>query len=139
MMVKRVHVPLAGESWITQAIDITGVDSFTTTVLESGTGAFIEAVTSDDLCEVTHLVGHDVAPGFPETIDELDMYDVIVLSDIGARSITLHPKTWAHGVSHCDRRGLLRDWVEADGALCMVGGYVSYEGVNVAAKRSRVI
>lgn len=50
MMVKRIHTPLAGGLWITLGIGITAMDSAATTVLESGTGTFIEAETSGDLC-----------------------------------------------------------------------------------------
>ncbi|RNI24239.1 glutamine amidotransferase [Flexivirga caeni] len=127
-------VLLAGETWITQATHIKGVDSFTTSSLESGAEAFIKVLTDDGFCTVDHLMGHDVPKDFPASADALSAYDVIVLSDIGSRSFLLHPDTWLSGKPTVDRLELLRDWVKGGGGFAMVGGYLSFQGLDGAAR-----
>ena len=130
----RVKVLLVGETWITQSIHIKGVDSFTTSSLESGADAFIDALTADGFAEVDHLMGHDVAKKFPDSLSVLSGYDAIIISDIGRRSFELHPDTWYSGIPKVDRLALLHDWVKDGGGLGMVGGYLSFQGLNGAAR-----
>ncbi|QTO38978.1 substrate-binding domain-containing protein [Tessaracoccus sp. MC1865] len=40
---------------------------------------------------MTHLRSHDVATDFPLTLEELDAYDVVILSDVGANTRLLPP------------------------------------------------
>lgn len=133
-MVTAARVLLVGETWITHATHIKGVDSFTTNSLESGADAFIAALADDGFCEVTHLMGHDVPRKFPDSLAGLSEYDVIILSDIGSRSFALHPETWSAGVPKVDRLAVLRDWVNGGGGLGMVGGYLSFQGLSGAAR-----
>lgn len=130
----KPKVLLAGETWITQSTHIKGVDSFTTSTLESGAGEFISALTDDGFCEVNHLMGHDVPQRFPDSMSDLGRYDVVILSDIGSRSILLHPDTWTKSLPTVNRLSLLRDWVLAGGGLGMIGGYLSFQGLDGAAR-----
>src|SRR5262249_39758313 len=74
---------------------------------------------------------------FPNTLEALSAYDVILLSDIGANTLLLHPDTWEHGKSTPNRLKLLKQWVERGGALAMCGGYMSFAGINASAKSYR--
>ena len=73
----------------------------------------------------------------PATLEALSAYDVILLSDIGANTLLLHPDTWLNGKSTPNRLKLLKQWVEQGGALGMCGGYLSFAGINAAAKYYR--
>ncbi|MCG8480537.1 MAG: glutamine amidotransferase, partial [Spirochaetales bacterium] len=66
--------------------------------------------------------------------DALDEYDVIILSDIGANTVLLHPDTWIHGKTVPNRLQLLADWVRAGGAVAMCGGYLSFSGIYGSAR-----
>ncbi len=61
----------------------------------------------------------------------------IILSDIGANSLLLHPDVWLHGKTFPNRLKLLRDWTAAGGGLVMIGGYFSFQGIDGKARWGR--
>jgi len=42
--------------------------------------------------EVTHLPNHIAQLSFPDTIEDLAKYDVVILSDISSNTLLLHPE-----------------------------------------------
>ncbi len=52
----------------------------------------------------------------------------MVLSDIGADTLLLHPDTFVRGKRTPNRLAVIDEWVHAGGALLMVGGYMSFAG-----------
>jgi uncharacterized membrane protein len=120
-------VLIAGESWITQSTHIKGVDSFTMNSYTEGVGPLLAALKSGGH-EVTYMPGHLVPTMFPSTAQELEAFDVVILSDIGANSIQLAPSVFDKFQRGADRLGVLAGWVRAGGALMMVGGYLSFTG-----------
>ncbi|GAB3561517.1 glutamine amidotransferase [Spelaeicoccus albus] len=121
------HVLLAGESWIGATVDHKGYDAFPHTQLQIGCRDFVAAIEYGGHT-VHHLKSHDVAEHFPASPYELNVYDVVVLSDIGANSLLLHPNTFDNGRPFPNRLKLLRDWVTSGGGLMMAGGYLSFQG-----------
>jgi len=85
----------------------------------------------------THLPSHLAGVQFPNTEEGLAAYDVIILSDIGANTLLLHPDTWIHGRPTPNRLRLLREWVARGGGLIMCGGYYSFAGIYGAARYHR--
>ncbi|PJM73334.1 cytoplasmic protein [Bifidobacterium primatium] len=120
-------VLLAGESWISSTTEFKGYDSFTSTKLEIGCEVLLRELRNAGH-EITHLLAHDVPEHFPWTREELDQYDVVILSDIGSNSLTLSNGVFALGRPSSNRMMLLRDWVEDGGSLMMAGGYLSFAG-----------
>ena len=84
-----------------------------------------------------HMPSHAVAMDFPFTMDELNVFDVIIFSDIGANSFLLHPDVFLRGKTTPNRLRLMKDWVEAGGGFAMCGGYMSFSGFGGAAKYYR--
>lgn len=127
-----VRTLIAGESWISQSTHFKGFDAFTSVTFESGVGFLRDALQDGDF-EVTYLPAHEVPQDFPSR-KELQAYDVVVLSDIGANSILLHPDTWVRGERTPNRLAELADWVTLDGGgLVMAGGYLSFQGIEAKA------
>ncbi|WP_016905948.1 glutamine amidotransferase [Streptomyces xiaopingdaonensis] len=126
------RVLLAGESWINAATDYKGYDAFPHTQLEIGATPLLEALGAEGH-EVTHLPSHAVATDFPATLEKLDAYDVVVLSDIGANSLLLPPRVFAEGRPFPNRLKLLAEWVRRGGGLAMAGGYLSFQGFQAKA------
>ena len=120
-------VLLAGESWISTTTEYKGFDSFTTTKLEIGCEAFLAALRGKGH-DVTHLCAHDVPERFPWSREELDAYDVVILSDIGSNSLLLPNQVFAQGRASANRLDLLAEWVAAGHGLMMAGGYLSFAG-----------
>ena len=129
MAVAPRRVLIAGESWIMHTIHQKGVDSFTTTAY--GTGhQWLQGALEAGGWEVDHLPNHLAPEAFPTTMAELDSYDVVMLSDIGANSLLLSPDTFDRSLAAPNRLALLREWVRAGGGLVMVGGYLTFQGIE---------
>ncbi|MCA0293845.1 MAG: glutamine amidotransferase [Actinobacteria bacterium] len=126
------RVLLAGESWSTTSVHTKGFDSFSTSVYEEGAGDFIAALERGGV-EVDFMPNHVAANSFPFTAEELRSYDVVVLSDIGANTLLLPHRVFGQGLRTPDRLAVLADWVRAGGSLLMVGGYLSFQGIEAKA------
>ena len=135
-MDSKIRVLLAGESWVSNSTHYKGWDFFSSTVYETGI-AFLQQALANTCIELVHLPGHLAAEEFPFTIDGLNQYDVVILSDLGANTLLLPPAVWLHGKSVPNRLNLLRDWVQTGGGLAMCGGYYSFAGIYAGAKYYR--
>lgn len=125
-------VLLAGESWVSATIDHKGYDPFPHTQVQIGCAQLLEALRAGGH-EVTHMRSHDVAEFFPLTREELDVYDVVLLSDVGSNTLLLPPQVFDLGRPAPNRLHLLRDWVQDGGGLMMAGGYLSFQGFGAKA------
>jgi uncharacterized membrane protein len=129
----KQRVLIAGESWVTHSIHQKGFDSFTTTAYEEGVGPLRDALEAGGF-EVTYLPNHVAATDFPDTAAALADYAAVILSDIGANTLLLHPETFARSAPRPDRIATIRDYVEAGGGLLMVGGYLTFSGIEGKAR-----
>lgn len=120
---------IAGESWVSHTIHQKGFDSFTTTEYAEGVFWLRRALQRAGYA-VTFLPNHLAPREFPTTLADLARYDAIILSDIGANSLLLHPETFVRSHAVPNRLALLRTYVSAGGALIMVGGYLSFQGIE---------
>lgn len=123
------RILIAGESWSSTTVHTKGFDSFTTSVYEEGAGRFRAAIEQAGH-DVTFQPCHVAAESFPDTREQLGAFDVVVLSDIGANTLLLPHRTFVGAVSSVNRLAALRDWVAGGGALAMVGGYLSFSGIE---------
>jgi uncharacterized membrane protein len=128
-----IRVLLVGESWVSNSTHYKGWDFFSSTVYEVGTEYLVKALAGSDIT-LEHMPGHLAATEFPLTLEALQAYDVVILSDVGANTLLLHPDTWLRGKSMPNRLSLLKTWVEQGGGLAMAGGYMSFSGIYAAAK-----
>ncbi len=122
-------VLIAGESWAMHTIHQKGFDSFTTSAYGEGHQWLSAALTSGGFA-VQHLPSHLANDQFPTTRAELEQYDAVILSDIGANTLLLSNATFARSISMPNRLALLRDYTSAGGALIMVGGYLTFQGIE---------
>jgi uncharacterized membrane protein len=128
-----VRVLLAGESWVTTGTHVKGFNRFSASDYQIGIGALQQALTGSEI-DLVHLPGHLVPTEFPSTLEGLAGYDVVVLSDIGADSLLLHPDTFLRGKRTPNRLKLIAEWVEKGGGFLMVGGYYSFQGIDGGAR-----
>jgi uncharacterized membrane protein len=129
----RTGVLLVGESWVTSATHYKGFDQFGSVTFHLGAEPFVAALKGSEF-DVAYMPAHQAANEFPFTLDGLDRYQVIILSDIGANSLLLHPDVWLHGKPVPNRLKLIRDWTAAGGGLVMMGGYFSFQGIDGRAR-----
>lgn len=122
----------AGESWSVTSVHAKGFDTFTTTEYAEGGDAII-AAWRDGGHEVVYQPAHVAARHFPSSVEELAEYDVVVLSDVGANTLLLHPETFSRGAKNGNRLDAIRDWTLAGGGFAMVGGYMTFQGIEAKA------
>jgi uncharacterized membrane protein len=132
----KARVLLAGESWVVTSNHTKGHDRFFTGEYNIGIGPLRAALAGSEV-ELTHMPGHQVPSEFPSTRAALAAFDVVVLSDIGSNSLLLHPDTFFRGERTSNRLSLIADWVGDGGGFMMVGGYLSFQGIDGSARYHR--
>jgi len=90
-------------------------------------------LTTDEI-EFHHLPCHRISVDFPTTLKNLQEYDVILISDVGANTFLLPIETFLHGKKRVNKLSMLKDFVLEGGGLCMVGGYLSFMGIEGKGK-----
>ena len=128
-MNKKINVLLIGESWMVHTIETKGFDVFTADHYDTGIQYIQPTLTTDEIT-FTHMPCHTVSTDFPQTVEGLLQYDVILISDIGANTFLLPVETFLQGKPSVNKLTLLRDYVRAGGGLCMIGGYLSFMGIE---------
>ncbi|QMV00044.1 cytoplasmic protein [Devosia sp. D6-9] len=126
-MTKRVLI--AGESWTVHSIHQKGFDSFTTTEYSEGV-RWLKAALEAGGWTVDFQPSHVAAREFPHTAEELAVYDAVILSDIGANTLLLHPDTFTKSKVLPNRLDAIRDYVARGGGFVMVGGYLTFQGID---------
>lgn len=119
---------LVGESWQTVEFHIKGFDFFSNSSYSEAIDHLQGALESEGVA-TEYQPCHVAASEFPETAEELAAYDIVVLSDIGYNTLAVPPAT-LDGERRADRLGLLESYVRAGGGLLMIGGYLSFQGIN---------
>ena len=132
-MTRSLRILLAGESWETLSFHQKGFDVFTTTFYYEGGGP-LRAALEQAGHTVEYQPSHIAATKFPTSLEQLRSFDLVMLSDIGANTLLLHPDTFERSRAMPNRLTLLRDYVAAGGGLLMVGGYMTFQGIDAKAR-----
>ena len=127
------RVLLAGEQVTSAGIEIKGFDYFGVSAFKED-GQALAGALGEHGHQVRWMRTCHVPVEFPERIEELRQYDVLILSDVGANSLLFHPEMLAQSKRHPNRLALIRDFVAAGGGLVMVGGWMSFAGIDGKAR-----
>ncbi len=128
-----VRVLVVGESWIKHTVHVKGFDQFHTTEYEEGGQVFLDALRASGI-HVTYIRAHEISQAFPTTAEDLQRFDVVVISDVGSNSFLLTDETFLRSQPTTNRLSLLAEFVKAGGGLVMVGGYMSFTGIDGRAR-----
>ncbi|MCA3448461.1 MAG: cytoplasmic protein [Rhodobacter sp.] len=128
-----IKVLLVGESWVTSATHYKGFDQFGSVTFHLGAEPLVAALKGSQF-DLTYMPAHEAVESFPFGMEGLDAYDIIILSDIGANSFLLPPAVWLRSQTVPNRLRLIKAWVERGGGLLMVGGYLSFQGIDGKAR-----
>ena len=128
-----MRVLIAGETWSTHKIEIKGFAAYTTGAYNVGLTELVGALTRHGH-DVEHIPNHEAIERFPWTLEQFQAYDVVVMSDIPADTIQLHPAVFDRGERTPDRLRVLADFARAGGGVLMVGGYMSFSGIEGKAR-----
>ncbi|SES28015.1 glutamine amidotransferase [Salipaludibacillus aurantiacus] len=128
-----MKILFCGESWVKHIIHTKGFDSFTNTEYEEGIHWFAEAMKSCGI-EMEYIPGHLAPDHFPVSLDELEQYDAVFLSDIGSNSLLLSNKTFSKSELSVNRLDLIKEYVSRGGGFVMVGGYLTFQGIDAKGR-----
>lgn len=129
----KKKILIAGESWMSFTTHVKGFDSFQTSVYEEGVEWLRQAI-EDGGYDVDFIPNHLASVKFPYTMDEINEYSVVILSDIGSNTLLLHPNTFSKSIKIPNRCQLIKEYVEQGGALLMVGGYMTFSGIDAKGR-----
>lgn len=125
-----------GESWHVHLTDCKGFDSFTYDYYQEAT-QFMRSAMEKNGIEFVHIPCHRVEYDFPTTVEELSQYDVVMFSDVGANTIHLPMNCFMRHNREVNRMHVLRDYVRQGGAFVMIGGYLTYQGIQARGAYKR--
>ncbi|MEV4420091.1 glutamine amidotransferase [Patulibacter sp. NPDC049589] len=128
-----LNVLVVGESWVKHTVHMKGFDQFHSTEYEEGGGVFLAAL-ADAGHAVTYVRAHEITTRFPTDAEDLGRYDVVVISDVGANSFLLTDDVFLRSEPSVNRLRLLVDYVSGGGGLLMIGGYLSFAGIDGRAR-----
>lgn len=133
-MSNKIRTLLIGESWFIRTMEVKGFDSFTADSYGTGIEYIKKALSTEDI-EFNHMPCHVIGSEFPGTLEELrETYDVIIISDVGANSFLLPVETFLQNKKSPNKLEMIKNFVLQGGGLCMVGGYLSFMGIEGKGK-----
>ncbi len=130
------RVLLVGESWVSSATHYKGFDQFGSVTFHLGAEPLVNAL-KDSPFELTYTPAHEAVEKFPFDMAGLADYDALILSDIGSNSLLLPPEVWLRSRTVPNRLKLIREWTGNGGGLLMIGGYLSFQGIDGKARWRR--
>lgn len=131
-----MKVLLIGESWSIHMIHSKGFDSFTSTKYEEGATVLIEKLKENGV-EVDYLPAHSIQTSFPQK--DLSTYNCIIISDIGSNTFLLQNSTFYNLKVVPNSLDLIKDYVAKGGGFFMIGGYLSFMGIEAKANYKNTI
>jgi uncharacterized membrane protein len=132
----KKKILLVGESWVSSASHSKGWDTFSSVTFHLGAEPLVNALKDSEF-DLTYMKAHEAALDFPLLMEGLSVYDGLILSDIGANTLLLHPDVWLYGKTTANRLQLIYDWTAQGGGLMMIGGYYSFQGIDGKARWRR--
>jgi uncharacterized membrane protein len=124
---------IAGESWTSFTTHVKGVDTFRTSLYQEGVSYLRTALEAAGY-EVIYIPNHLAQDNLPFTAEEFAQYAAVILSDIGSNTLLLSSATFTQSQRRPNRCNSIRDYVKNGGALLMIGGYMSFSGVDGTAR-----
>jgi uncharacterized membrane protein len=134
-MASKRRALIAGESWTVHSTHQKGFDSFSTVEYSEGIH-WLRSALQGGGWQVDYQPAHVAARDFPSDARALSAYDCVMLSDVGANTLLLHPDTFARSITRPNRLHAIRDYVADGGGLVMIGGYMTFQGIEAKARYS---
>lgn len=124
-----MKVLFIGESWTVHMIHAKGYDTFESTKYEEGATHLLDCLRNEGV-QVDYMPAHEVQVRFPKTLVALEKYDAIVISDIGSNTFLLQNRTFYQMEMIPNALELIKTYVANGGGLLMIGGYLSFMGIE---------
>ncbi|MFB6254004.1 MAG: glutamine amidotransferase, partial [Halobacteriaceae archaeon] len=88
----------------------------------------LEALEEIPQVNVEHMGGRETIVNFPESLETLQEYDVLIISDLSRG--TLLPHFLPDAIPGPNRLRIIKEFVEEGGGLIFCGGWMSFQGYH---------
>jgi len=127
---KKLKILYAGDTGFLLVHELAGVEfvPFLEQYLE--TWKYLDkALKKDPEIDVTHLPAWAAYSEFPKTSEELNEFNVVILSDVGYDTLALYPALGEYKVPMGPNRLIgIKEYVKNGGGLAFCGGWYSFQG-----------
>ncbi len=127
-MTKQLKVLFSGEGIYQDTTIYKGWDLFHIGEYMEHGGHFIKALETHGM-QVDYIPTQRAAEEFPFTVEELQEYNAVILSDVGANTLLMCDRT-RKGIKTPNRLRVLEQYVANGGGFIMWGGYLSFTGLH---------
>jgi uncharacterized membrane protein len=131
---KRPSVLFVGESAVVQTFEYKGYDAFSSIRYGNNGRRFVGKMLAGIDHDLAYIPCHLVPFEFPRSIEELSRFDVVLFSDVGSNTFLLLPEMVREGVRVPNLLELVCEFVRRGGGFGMIGGYMSFGGMDGKAK-----
>jgi uncharacterized membrane protein len=125
----RMNVLVVGRAQTVVYTEIQGLSIVPAAKEWNGAKELIQGLTASGH-GVTHLSGTLAPEEFPEDLDSLRRYDVLLLGDIASDTLLLHPEVVYECRPHPNRIQLIQEYVDDGGGFIMTGGWLTFQGID---------
>ena len=132
-MSKKIRVLYIGDTQVDSITSAKGIDNWTYSYYDDSAIYLREALKKADDIECVHMPSAQCIADAPSTLEEWQQYDVVIVSDLGYNNLALQP---GNNAEHCpvpmgpDRVGGLCEFVRQGGGFMMIGGWLSFSGLQ---------
>jgi len=121
------NVLFVGETWIVTKFHTKGFDVVPLGGYDDFSVYFKKGMEPFKDVNIDHIPNHLVLSAYPQTMEHISKYDVVIISDCGRNTLTMYPDMFTVPMGP-DKVQLTADYVKNGGSLVMVGGYVDFQG-----------
>src|SRR6056297_2692169 len=126
----KINVLFVGETWIVTKFHTKGFDVVPLGGYDDFSVYFKEGMEPFEDIAISHIPNHMVMSAYPQTMEQISKFDVVIISDCGRNTLTMYPDMFKVPMGP-DKVQLTADYVKQGGSLIMVGGYVDFQGFQV--------
>lgn len=130
---RSISILLVGESCFATVTEYKGIDHFSETNYHEPAVVLRKTLEASGH-RLTHIPCHRIALDFPRDFEALASFDVVLFSDVGSNSFLLLPEMVRTGKRVVNLLKLTCDYIAQGGGFCMIGGYMTYQGVDARGK-----
>lgn len=129
MAIKILYV---GDTQVNVQTSIKGIDSWTFTYYSDSARYLRNALNAAEDIECVHIPSMNCIEAMPSTLEEMQQYDAILVSDVGYNNIVFQPGNVQpfRVPMGPDRVGALYEYVQQGGGFMMIGGWLSFAGIQ---------
>lgn len=132
-MGEKLSVLFVGESCFATVTEYKGMDHFSETNYHESAG-IMRRVFEGLGHDFTHIPCHLVSKLYPRDLESLQKFDVVLFSDVGSNTFLLLPEVVRSGMRATNLLSLTKRYVAEGGGFGMIGGYMTYQGMDAKGK-----